>query len=1257
MSVSSITRNASTNQTEKPGRPKEKMIKSKRIGNFSRAVGMVILFVSSLASNYLRAIDIAPMTWTAASRSGWINVMSPGAYTEETHTPNATGNGSTDDTAAIQGVLNYINDHYQDLLHKTVYFPAGTYKITSTLHLTVGGSNLIGCGLNTTIKWAGPAGAAMLWHDGNGGQNSRFIGFVWDGGGSPGPAVNTSVGASCAYEEYSSVGAYMTGIRHENESFRNFTIQYGTYLTDNYNPNGMPPAAIISGFNSLAQPVGEVTIFNCYFTNCGTAIHNAVDIFNNFMWVIDGCEFENNGVGFDGGFGACYVLTNSHFQNSWVADIKGGDSLRGQRLTSSGAPQFYTGGGSSTLFEDCWVDGWTDTSGAIMFSYSGQMAVFDCSFTNPPSGALGPIWLYEDQPDGQDLLLSNNYAPAFPPGAGILHQQVATNIDWVPNGSLGGNMTSPAQTFLNSTAINDSTHILDVTSSTYNPTGANPADGSLAHDWTSSIQSAITAAKSANNGSVVYIPGGFYKISSTLTLSGGNYTIEGEGINTQLCWTGGSNGTIMTVTSPQTITVRQIHLSAAYNIAGASGYNSNFPVSDNSTVTSVKETATTATSKAVYDNVVCDAFGYGNPGATGSNAYSPGLALSALPAGSTVYMPVMNSPLTVTDCGQAQIFSKMAYMNGLVNVAGPTYPKTGFLGLMVAEGGAPDGGQTTNNGYYNFTINDNQNLLVGAYYSEQGGNDVQLLRGGGTTTGHVAIQGLQATPTPISTSVSVNNYAGRLFYGDTVLTGGNGASSVQIVQTGSNPIDMMFADDFFDGGSPPTFTLGTGANLIATLNSYGVAGTSDYAMTDTPNPLTGANLNSLASSLDDFRQLSALNLSVEYGLVNPSGLVAYWKLDETASPSADSTMSGITGTWKNSPTFSATSSNLVPYADPGSIALNGTNQYISMGNPAALPSGAHARTICGWAKSTSTATGTRVIASFGTAATSESMYIGMNGTSLVGGGDGNDVTVTNFWDTNWHFIALTYDGTTANLYADGVLKATSAKTWNLVHAACNIGAFVNATDFWKGSVDDVRIYNYALSAAQISSLTLAHGPVINVQITDGGDLPVINGTTWSSTASPFAYLGTKWSQFYSYGNISGTNLPYSDGTASTVGFTLTGIVGYANNDTTSLLPLLHEVEYSAGNMTLTITGLQAGQLYDLCLPSAYDNGNGSAITIGSQTQGTTGTIASAFINGVNYVQFTGIAPVSNSIVVTIAPNGTGQNLGILNGFQILKEVH
>ena len=91
-----------------------------------------------------------------------------------------------------------------------------------------------------------------------------------------------------------------------------------------------------------------------------------------------------------------------------------------------------------------------------------------------------------------------------------------------------------------------------------------------------------------------------------------------------------------------------------------------------------------------------------------------------------------------------------------------------------------------------------------------------------------------------------------------------------------------------------------------------------------------------------------------------------------------------------------------------------------------------------------------------------------------------------------------------------------------------------------------------------------------------------------------------------------------------------------------------------GNLTLTINGLQSGQLYDVYLPAAFD-GYGSILTVGTQSQTTTGVASgSSFVSGVNYVEFTGITPVSNSIAITIAPNNGG-GFSILSGFQITRE--
>lgn len=81
---------------------------------------------------------------------------------------------------------------------------------------------------------------------------------------------------------------------------------------------------------------------------------------------------------------------------------------------------------------------------------------------------------------------------------------------------------------------------------------------------------------------------------------------------------------------------------------------------------------------------------------------------------------------------------------------------------------------------------------------------------------------------------------------------------------------------------------------------------------------------------------------------------------------------------------------------------------------------------------------------------------------------------TSIWairPTGRHHAAVTYDGATARLYADGMEVASAAKKWNLPLSRAHIGQQVNNfSEFWAGAVDEVRLYNRALSADEIAWL-------------------------------------------------------------------------------------------------------------------------------------------------------------------------------------------
>ncbi len=192
------------------------------------------------------------------------------------------------------------------------------------------------------------------------------------------------------------------------------------------------------------------------------------------------------------------------------------------------------------------------------------------------------------------------------------------------------------------------------------------------------------------------------------------------------------------------------------------------------------------------------------------------------------------------------------------------------------------------------------------------------------------------------------------------------------------------------------------------------------------------------------------------------GPLGHWKLDGDANEATGNLWDGesIGGTWTEGKFGKA-------------IALNGIRAFVDLRHPI-LPAGRAPRSLCAWARSESLAPGYRWIASWGTPAGNQAMFIGMRGTHLVGGGFGGpefDVSVADFWDTGrWHHIALTYDGVTARLYADGTEKASAAKHWSLTPGAAYIGKQVNGAEYWNGLIDDVMIHNRALSADEVRAL-------------------------------------------------------------------------------------------------------------------------------------------------------------------------------------------
>jgi Leucine-rich repeat (LRR) protein len=91
-------------------------------------------------------------------------------------------------------------------------------------------------------------------------------------------------------------------------------------------------------------------------------------------------------------------------------------------------------------------------------------------------------------------------------------------------------------------------------------------------------------------------------------------------------------------------------------------------------------------------------------------------------------------------------------------------------------------------------------------------------------------------------------------------------------------------------------------------------------------------------------------------------------------------------------------------------------------------------------------------------------FISGGATNLI-----NIPNVTNLRDGNWHHVAAVKKGDVVSIYYDGVLVLTQAGLTNInnVPRILYVGRWGISGENWQGNVDEVRVWNYAVSATDI----------------------------------------------------------------------------------------------------------------------------------------------------------------------------------------------
>src|SRR3989344_980246 len=231
-----------------------------------------------------------------------------------------------------------------------------------------------------------------------------------------------------------------------------------------------------------------------------------------------------------------------------------------------------------------------------------------------------------------------------------------------------------------------------------------------------------------------------------------------------------------------------------------------------------------------------------------------------------------------------------------------------------------------------------------------------------------------------------------------------------------------------------------------------------------------------------------------------SGLVGYWKLDENSgtivadSSGRGNTGTNVGGTWLDSYTnsgisFDGSSDKYVTTSDSNSLDINGT-----------------AITMSAWAKPTSTNYG-QIITKLNIVSTNmpwdiqlytnDYFYTAIK-TDSNGFAEIRSANTASFGQ--WQHLVTVYNGTNIIFYVNGVQSSIGSQSGNIVTNDQNLylGGIAGGEVF-LGSIDEIRIYNRALSAGDVNQLYFCQPPSVS-------------GIDWVIDGNTTCELGTNYDQ-------------------------------------------------------------------------------------------------------------------------------------------------
>lgn len=266
-----------------------------------------------------------------------------------------------------------------------------------------------------------------------------------------------------------------------------------------------------------------------------------------------------------------------------------------------------------------------------------------------------------------------------------------------------------------------------------------------------------------------------------------------------------------------------------------------------------------------------------------------------------------------------------------------------------------------------------------------------------------------------------------------------------------------------------------------------------------------------------------------YNLTLNDGLIGYWKFDETSGiRSEDASGHGNSGTLIGVPSPS-TAVAPTNFTNARSLNFDGTNDYVSMGDASVLEVETRPSfSMSTWFNPTASpgAESTYVLAAKGVPSSAgyAFQYEKISGNFVINiskyGVVDQRVTIAELPVGTWHHLVGVQRSGSVEYFVDGVSQGSYSNASAYLASGTSefrIGAASDGTLKANGLIDDVRIYNRALSTGEVAALAAGNQPSLTLATTtltsalDVNNNLTLNGGTLDVSASSYGVtVGGSW---------------------------------------------------------------------------------------------------------------------------------------------------